>query len=75
MKNEQVPEQFHPPTPCCGRQYPLTIPYPVCWNPFNKVVQCHSCGQLYAPKTVRVEEAALAEFRKGLEAGAKCTHS
>jgi len=22
---------------------------PVYWNPFNKVVQCHKCGQTYKP--------------------------
>ena len=40
----------HPATLCCNKNYPLTIPYPVYWNEFNKVVQCHSCGQVYEPK-------------------------
>lgn len=24
------------------------------WNPFNKVVQCHSCGHVYLPVTKEV---------------------
>lgn len=23
------------------------------WNPYNKVVQCHKCGQIFVPKRYR----------------------
>ena len=31
--------------PCCG----YTDASAVKWNPLNGVVQCHNCGQTYAP--------------------------
>lgn len=31
-------------SPCCGKD-PIAVKY----NPFNKVVQCHACGQVYVP--------------------------
>lgn len=37
----------HPPTPCCNYRAELSNTYPVFWNPFNKVVQCHNCGHQY----------------------------
>ncbi len=40
----------HPPTLCCHYRCRADVPYPVMWNPFNKVVQCHNCGQVYVPK-------------------------
>jgi hypothetical protein len=39
------------PTACCGYIAPEPSPYPVMWNPWNKVVQCHNCGETYAPRT------------------------
>jgi len=50
------PEQhsgFHPAqekvAPCCGYQY-KDDDYPVMWNPWNKVAQCHNCGETYVPR-------------------------
>ena len=37
----------HPPTPCCNYEAELSNAYPVFWNPFNSVVQCHNCGHQY----------------------------
>ena len=46
------PEPEAPPViPCCG--YIACIAgadYPVMWNPYNKVVQCHNCGHIYVPE-------------------------
>ena len=39
----------HPPTPCCNYVGLGTMPHPVCWNPYNEVVQCHNCGHVYEP--------------------------
>lgn len=44
---EAQAEQTCNPTPCCG--YVSRREYPVFYNPGNKVVQCHSCGQVYEP--------------------------
>lgn len=44
---ENVPTPSHPPTPCCNYRAELSNTYPVFWNPFNKVVQCHNCGHQY----------------------------
>ena len=48
----------HPTTKCCNKTYPKSIPYPVYWNPFNKCIQCHSCGHIYSPEpfglTIRI---------------------
>ena len=35
--------------PCCGYEY-SDDNYPVKWNEWNKVVQCHNCGQTWQPK-------------------------
>lgn len=35
--------------PCCGYKAKLNG-YPVMWNQFNKVVQCHNCGNVWVPK-------------------------
>jgi hypothetical protein len=48
----------HPKTECCGYECSVNIPYPVMWNPFNKVVQCHNCGSVYEAR------AALAQVEK-----------
>ena len=40
-----------PIVPCCD--YVACVAgadYPVMWNPFNKVVQCHNCGHIYVPE-------------------------
>lgn len=34
--------------PCCGYQY-VDDNYPVYWNRFNGVVQCHNCGHTWVP--------------------------
>ena len=39
------PEQEPVALPCCG----YTDASAVKWNPLNGVVQCHNCGQTYAP--------------------------
>lgn len=41
----------HPPTPCCNYVCSTENAYPVMWNPFNGVVQCHNCGEAYTPVT------------------------
>lgn len=46
-----------PRTPCCGRTMTVDIgeaglpqkAHTVAWNPFNGVVQCHACGEIYVP--------------------------
>ena len=50
----------HPPTECCNYSAPITIPYPVMWNEFNKVVQCHNCGHVWVPKCPELIAVALA---------------
>ncbi len=49
----------HLPIECCNYSCPTNIPYPVMWNPFNKVVQCHNCGQVWQPKNTRTDDLAL----------------
>jgi hypothetical protein len=47
-----APDPFsarHPKTLCCGYEAKTALPYPVMWNPFNKVVQCHNCGHVFEP--------------------------
>lgn len=38
---EQEPVALH----CCGYTDASTVK----WNPFNRIVQCHNCGQTYTP--------------------------
>jgi len=42
---QPAPVQEPAALPCCG----YTDASAVKWNPFNGVVQCHNCGQTYAP--------------------------
>jgi hypothetical protein len=42
---QPAPVQEPVALPCCG----YTDASAVKWNPFNGVVQCHNCGQTYAP--------------------------
>jgi hypothetical protein len=42
QRTEQEPVKL----PCCG----YTDASAVKWNPFNRVVQCHNCGQTYSVK-------------------------
>lgn len=35
---------------CCGYAPPSGFNYPVYWNQYNGVVQCHNCGQIYVPE-------------------------
>ena len=51
-EQELVKSKCHPPTECCNYICPVSIPYPVMWNPYNKVVQCHNCGHVFIPKQV-----------------------
>jgi hypothetical protein len=39
------PKQEPVALPCCGYADASAVK----WNPFNRIVQCHSCGQTYAP--------------------------
>ena len=39
------PEQEPVALSCCG----YTDASAVKWNPFNRIVQCHNCGQTYTP--------------------------
>jgi len=41
QRTEQEPVAL----PCCG----YTDASAVKWNPFNRIVQCHNCGQTYTP--------------------------
>ena len=43
------PEQEPVALPCCG----YTDASAVKWNPFNNVVQCHNCGQVYTSQPQR----------------------
>lgn len=48
----KVPERSHikpDQTPCCGKPMDQQRT-PIFWNPGNKVVQCHMCGQTYEPE-------------------------
>ena len=40
------------PVACCG----YTDASAVKWNPFNNVVQCHNCGQVYTTPPQRTEQ-------------------
>jgi hypothetical protein len=35
--------------PCCGYTY-TDDDYPVKWNQYNGVVQCHNCGETWLPR-------------------------
>ena len=37
-------------TSCCGYIPELSETYPVYWNPYNRVVQCHNCGTVWKPE-------------------------
>jgi hypothetical protein len=37
-------------TSCCGYIPQLSETYPVYWNPYNRVVQCHNCGTVWKPE-------------------------
>lgn len=62
MKTPQE-EATHSPTECCNYSAPLRLPYPVMWNEFNKVVQCHNCGQVWNPKCPELIAVARAANR------------
>lgn len=47
---------YHPTTLCCGYAASLDRPYPVMWNEFNKVVQCHNCGHQYTPENSELKD-------------------
>lgn len=42
-------------TLCCDYDPPVDVPYPVMWNEFNKVVQCHNCGEVWTPISRHLE--------------------
>lgn len=64
-----------PATPCCKYEAHPKIGYPVYWNEFNKVVQCHNCGHIYSPVTavklthpiLFIREKPEVELRKSFE--------
>lgn len=37
-------------TACCGYMPGLSETYPVYWNPYSRVVQCHNCGTVWKPE-------------------------
>jgi hypothetical protein len=48
-------------TLCCAYEYGK-LPHPVYFNPYNQVVQCHNCGEVYVPQLdVSTEEEAIAK--------------
>ena len=48
-KTKREPES-PPVVPCCSYVCDAGSDYPVMWNPYNKVVQCHNCGHIYYPE-------------------------
>ena len=44
-------------TECCNYEGPANKPYPVFWNPHNKVVQCHNCGAVYNSTSDQLKRA------------------
>lgn len=57
-------------TPCCGYTPAPGVEWPVMWNPFNEVVQCHNCGHIYEPVN-RLRNVMWDEVTAGLEKLAK----
>jgi hypothetical protein len=49
-ENPNLPPETPPIVPCCGYACVGDAEYPVMWNPYNKVVQCHNCGHIYVPE-------------------------
>jgi hypothetical protein len=48
-------------TLCCNYEY-AGQPHPVFFNIYNRVVQCHNCGEVYVPQfDVTKEEEAVAK--------------
>lgn len=45
----------HPTTLCCGYTCSTDLPYPVMWNPGNKVIQCHNCGHQWTPEDYKLK--------------------
>lgn len=74
MGSEIMSEQeSHPETECCNYICPITLPYPVMWNEFNKVVQCHNCGHVWEPKPatiagIELKAGDIVKFDDGLVA-------
>lgn len=57
VKEAPLESTTHPPTQCCNYTCSTSLGYPIMWNPFNKVVQCHNCGNIFLPtnsKAVKV---------------------
>ncbi len=42
---------------CCGYDVGNGTVHPVYWNEFNKVVQCHSCGEIWEPRVIPAKKA------------------
>ena len=55
--------------PCCGYENTSAV----YWNPFNVVVQCHNCGQVYTPTTTDLaqaeEKGRIKGMREAIEIG------
>ena len=47
------PASPEPATPCCGYTPKKGVPWPVMWNQYNLLVQCHNCGEVYDPRDSR----------------------
>ena len=45
-KRKEQPIEETVEVPCCGYKASIND-HPVKWNPWNKVVQCHNCGQIW----------------------------
>lgn len=45
-------------TPCCA-YVARDQHWPVSWNPFNRVVQCHNCGTVYEPKEASLKSIEI----------------
>ncbi len=53
-------------TLCCQYLCPDDLAYPVYWNPYNKVVQCHHCGRVYVPTDIEPKGPDLMEAERKL---------
>ena len=56
MNQEKQTNQLNA-MPCCGYLLADAIKF----NPFNKVVQCHNCGQVYSPQIKELSDEEIKE--------------
>jgi hypothetical protein len=54
-------------TSCCGAD--IGAHGPVSWNEFNRVVQCHNCGTVYAPDMANLLVSLYNEYCSAMADG------